>query len=483
MLGAHEGLTRRRLLGGVAAGAVAAAVAPCLPAAASAREAATTTATTATATTATATSRGARPNVLLVLLDDLGWGELGVYGQDRIRTPAIDGLARRGARFTQAYATPTCAPSRAALMQGRHSGHASVRTNGQATGGLRADDVTVAGVLREAGYRTALIGKWGLGRDAADSPSHPNRQGFDHFFGYIDQRQAHDYWPAHLWRNHRRVSYPRNRGADVTYAPRLFTEEALRYVDRAARDGAPFFLTLAYNTPHAPNVAPRRAPYRNKRWPKGERNHAAQITWTDTQIGKVVRRLRRRGLLDDTLVLVTSDNGPHREGATYGRVGSTLHHRVEFFDSNGPLRGAKRSLYEGGIRVPLVAHLPRSLRQGSTLRRGAVIRTPVALWDLFPTFVDLARAETPPGLDGVSLVPLLRGRSLSARPYLYWESHDRGYDQAVRWGQWKLIRRSGGRRELYDLRRDKRERKNLAARRPEIVRVGERLIDRSVTPR
>ncbi|MFJ4681333.1 arylsulfatase [Kitasatospora sp. NPDC088783] len=458
------GPSRRALL----AGAVATALAGLATAPGATAAPAAATAPTATAPTA----GGRRPNILLIVLDDLGWNELGCYGQRVIRTPVVDRLAAEGVRFTQAYANPSCAPTRASLLTGRHTGHSRVKSNADAARGLAAEDVTVGEVLHAAGYATGLVGKWGLGPDTGDSPSHPNRQGFDHFFGYIDQVHAQDYWPTYLWRNGERVDHPENEGADVTYAVDLFTREALDFIDRH-QDG-PFFLSLNYNTPHAPNEIPDDAPYSAEPWPQGERNHAAQITYTDTRIGTVLDRLAQRGLADDTLVVFVSDNGPHAAGAHFEHVGSTLPHDPEFFDSNGPLRGIKFSVYEGGVRVPLIVRLPASLRTASTPKPGTVLRDRVAVWDFLPTLAEFGGGATPPGLDGVSFRRALTGPGQPARPPLYWRAEDGA--EAVRFGRWKGVRPAGGPVELYDVFADIGERSDVATAHPDLVGQAERLL-------
>ncbi len=447
------GPSRRSVLAGVAAAALAGLVA-------------------APEASAAPRGNGRRPNIVLILLDDLGWGEPGCYGQRVIRTPVIDGLAAQGLRFSQAYANPSCAPTRASLVTGLHTGHSRVKSNADAVGGLTAEDVTVGEVLRSAGYTTGLVGKWGLGPDTGDNPSHPNRQGFDYFFGYIDQVQAHNYWPTYLWRNGQKVQYPENQGARATYAIDLFTQEALDFIDRS--QGEPFFLSLDYNTPHAPNEIPSDAPYSDEPWPQGERNHAAQITYTDGQIGKVLDHLAQRGLADDTLILFASDNGPHAAGADYQHVGSTLPHDPAFFDSAGPLRGIKFSVYEGGIRVPLIVRLPASLRTAGGPRPGSVLRDRVAVWDFLPTLAEVGGAATPPGLDGVSFLRALTGRGQPPRPYLYWRG-DSGVE-AVRFNRWKAVRPKGGQAELYDLFADIGEKNDIAAAHPDLVLQAESLL-------
>lgn len=463
----QTGVSRRSLLGGMAATALTGlAAASSWPSAAAAEAPAE-----APGGALTGQNRRA-PNILLILLDDLGRGELGSYGQQVIRTPVLDGLAAEGARFTQAYATPSCAPTRASLLTGLHTGHAPVRSNRDADEGLRAEDVTVGEVLRDAGYTTGHIGKWGLGPDTGDNPSHPNRQGFDYFFGYINQTHAHDYWPTYLWRDGEKVRYPENKNADITYATDLFTQEALDFIDRSRND--PFFLYLAYTTPHAPNEIPDDAPYSEEDWPQGERNHAAQITHVDAEIGRVLSRLDELGLRDDTLVLVASDNGPHKAGKNFEHVGSTLPHDPEFFDSNGPLRDIKFTVYEGGIRVPLIVRLPASLRAAGGIEPGSEVHDPVAVWDFLPTFAEAAGARTPPGLDGVSFVPALTGGEQPQHEYLYWEQE--GKDQAVRFGNWKGVRLENRPVELYHLNQDVGERDDLAAQHPALVRKVERLL-------
>jgi arylsulfatase A len=460
-------LCRRTLVGGLAGLATAAVTSRGVGAAAGAP---------AASVQAAAEASRRSPNILLVLADDLGWGELGSYGQQLIRTPEADRLAADGLRFTQAYATPSCAPTRCSLLTGLHTGHATVKSNGDASGGLSSEDVTVGEVLQSVGYTTGVIGKWGLGPDNGDNPSHPNRQGFDHFFGYINQTHAHDYWPTYLWRNEQRVELPENDGADVAYASDLFTREALGFLDEHRDE--PFFLYLGYTTPHAPNEIPSEAPYADMPWPEGERNHAAQVTRLDTDLGRILAKLDELGIADDTLVLFTSDNGPHNAGANYDHVGSALPHDPEFFDSNGQLRDIKFTVYEGGIRVPLIVRLPAALRERG-LPAGSVVREPVAVWDLLPTLAELGDAEVPRPIDGLSLTPLFRGANLDDRDYLYWRGNNRA--EAVRFGRWKGVRpRRDEPLELYDIHHDEREQRDLASTHAAILRQAERLISSAV---
>ena len=461
-------LGRRTLLGGGLAATAIAGYAGATRQPASAAE---------TASSAGVPTR--RPNFLLVVVDDLGWGEVGAYGQEVLQTPVLDGIAAGGLRFDQAYATPTCAPTRCSLFTGLHTGHARVKQNSQAGRGFLPEDVTIGEVLQGAGYTTGIIGKWGFGPDRGDSASHPLRQGFDRFFGYITHLHAHDYWPTYLWSDHTRVEYPENAGADVTYAGTLITEEALRFLDDVGAD-EPFFLDVSYTTPHAPNEIPSDAPYSDRPWPEGERNHAAQVTWTDTQVGLLMDRLERNGLADNTVVLVVSDNGPHQEGASYGHVGSNLPHDAEFFDSNGPLRGIKRDVYEGGIRVPMVASIPTALRTDASPAPGTAVRTPIAVWDLLPTFAELGGASIPDGLDGISFAPTFVGGEQPTHDYLYWQFPEGGFDEAVRFGQWKAVRHDRGATQLFQLNRDLSEQNDVAATFPSVVRRTERLMRESV---
>lgn len=420
------------------------------------------------------------PNILLILADDLGYGDLGCYGQTKIRTPHLDRLAAEGLRFTQAYAGSTvCAPSRCALMTGLHTGHCRVRGNGG--GGsprhnvpLAPDDPCVAELLRKAGYATALIGKWGLGE--AGSTGLPTRKGFDYFFGYLNQYHAHNYYPDYLWRNEEKVPIdnPQSAVENVAaqrrvYAPDLFREEALKFL--TTHKDRPFFLYFATTIPHANNErtrafgegneVPDDTPYTRENWPQAEKNKAAMITRLDADIGAILARLRELGLEKNTIVLFTSDNGPHREGGN----------RPEFFRSSGPFRGIKRDLYEGGIRVPLVVRWPDRIRPGVTDHV-------VAFWDFLPTACELAGVKPPPGLDGLSFAPLLTGQGQPRHhDFLYWEFHEGGFRQAVRHGRWKAIRHAPSQPlELYDLQTDPGESRNVAAEHPHVIAIIEKYL-------
>ena len=415
---------------------------------------------------ATRAAEPRRPNIIFILADDLGYGDLGCYGQQRIQTPNIDKLAAEGMRFTQCYAGSTvCAPSRCALMTGLHTGHATVR--GNALMPLRPQDVTIAEVLKRAGYTTALIGKWGLGEPGTTGV--PNRKGFDTFFGYLNQVHAHNYYPDYLWRNEERATIEGNIVTDgvasqhAQYAPDLFTKEALRFVEQ--QKDSPFFLYLAYITPHANNErgnkegngleVPDDAPYSNKPWPQVEKNFAAMVTRMDADVGRLMTRLKKLGLDENTIVFFSSDNGPHKEGG----------HDPLFFQSGGPLKGTKRDLYEGGIRVPMIARWPGHIAAGKTSEQVW------AFWDFVPTAAELCGITPPAGLDGISMMPALLDKGEQKQhDFLYWEFHERGFQQAVRMGDWKAVRPAWGKPlELYDLRSDLAERHNVAGQNAEIV--------------
>lgn len=400
------------------------------------------------------------PNVILVVADDLGYGDVGCYGQKRIQTPQLDRMAADGMRFTQAYAGSTvCAPSRCSLFTGLHTGHCRIRGNTDVQ--VKAEDLTIAEVMKSRGYETGLFGKWSLG--GIGTSGHPNEKGFDYFYGYFSQLQAHQYYPEMLLRNRREVPLTGNWGTSrKQYAHDLITEEALGFIEKAR---GPFFAHVAWTIPHTNNElgrdtqngqeVPSDEPYSRESWPQVEKNFAAMITRMDRDLGRLRQLLEKKGVARNTLVLFTSDNGPHKEGG----------HDADFFDSNGPLRGTKRDLYDGGIRVPALAVWPERIRAG------AVSDFPWAFWDVLPTCADAAGAAMPAKTDGQSIVPALLGREQKPHEFLYWEFHEKGFHQGVRYQDWKGIR-YGPRMplELYDLRTDLGETKNVASAHPEVVR-------------
>jgi arylsulfatase A-like enzyme len=414
------------------------------------------------------------PNVLIIQADDLGYGDLSAYGQAHFRTPALDRLAAEGIRFTQYYAGSTvCAPSRTALMTGLHTGHAWIRGNGEIP--LREEDTTVAMALRDSGYRTAVIGKWGLGKPGTGGD--PNKKGFEYAFGFLDHRHAHRQFTDHLYRNGEPVA----TDVEHDYVNDLFTREASAFIERP--DARPFFVYLNYTVPHAELRVPEDSieamrgkfpekpfvnaaadarltgpddtslDYRSQPAPKAA--FAAMIVRMDRDIGKLVDLIHARGLDRRTLVLFISDNGPHQEGG-----GDPV-----FFKSSGGLRGIKRDLYEGGIRVPMIA----SWR--GTIPKGRVSAHPWAHWDVFPTLAEIAGVKPPAGIDGVSMARALRGHAQPTHDFFYWEFHERGFQQAVRMGRWKAVRLSkDGALELYDLERDPVEQHNVSASHPDVVK-------------
>jgi len=421
------------------------------------------------------------PNIVFILADDLGYGDLGCYGQQRIKTPNLDKMASEGVRFTQCYSGSTvCAPSRCCLMTGLHTGHAYIRGNSLLP--LRPEDVTVAETLKGAGYATGLVGKWGLGEP--DTTGLPNSQGFDEFFGYLNQGHAHNYYPEYLWRNTTQVRLDGNveskekRGVSderKIYSGDLFTHEALDFVERHKNES--FFLYLAYTIPHANNErfaagqsgmeVPDYGPYANEDWPDHQKGHAAMISRMDRDIGTLFDRLKGLGLDDNTIVFFSSDNGTHKEGGA----------DPAFFNSSGPLRGYKRDLYDGGIRVPMIVRWPGKISAGT------VSDQVWAFWDFLPTAADLAGASAPSGLDGVSVVPtLLQGAAFEHAP-LYWEFHERGFGQAVRMGNWKGVKLAPDKPlELYDLSRDIGETQDVAKDNPDVVAKIEAYLATARTP-
>ncbi len=418
-----------------------------------------------------ASAQGRKPNIVFILADDLGYGDLGCYGQKRIDTSNIDRLAAEGVRFTDCYAGSTvCAPSRSCLMTGFHTGHTRIRGNSSPTGrvALRPDDTTVAEILKKAGYRTGLFGKWGLGEP--NTTGRPTQKGFDEFFGYLNQTYAHSYYPDTLWDNDELFFLRGNlAGLKREYSHDLIAERALEFV-RKSKD-QPFFLYLALTIPHANDEAgrflgdgmevPDYGPYAGENWPTTEKGFAAMVTRMDRDIGRLMVLLKELGLDENTIVMFSSDNGPHREGG----------HDPEFFGSRGGLRGIKRDLYEGGIRVPTIARWPGHIQPGQ------VSSQVWAFWDLLPTAAELAGAQPPAGIDGISMLPAMLGKPQKDHEYLYWEFFERGFDQAVRMGKWKAVRHGlDGPVELYNLEDDLAEAHNIASAHADVVRRMEQIL-------
>ena len=424
-----------------------------------------------------------RPNLVWIMADDLGYGELGCYGQKVIRTPALDRMAAEGLRFTHFYAGATvCAPSRSVLMTGMNHGHTRVRGNAGKQNpkaqALREDDVTVAKVLKDAGYATALVGKWGLGDVGDAACGLPRRQGFDAFFGYLNQMHAHNHYPDFLWRNEERVALSNvvtrvgDEGAGYAsearvYADDVFAEEALRYV-REHR-GGPFFLYWSLVVPHANNEraralkdgaeVPDYGPYAGEPWPNPDKGQAAMVTRMDGYVGRMLAELRALGIAEKTLVVFTSDNGPHNES----------NHNLARFEPSGPFSGIKRSLTDGGIRVPCIAWWPGRIGPGRVTEHVAYFG------DWMATAAQLAGAPVPAGCDSVSFAPTLLGDAgQTAHEWLYWEFHEGGFRQAALYrGRWKGLRSGSPEApvRLFDLQSDPAETRDVAGEQAEIARA------------
>lgn len=447
---------------------------------------------------------GPRPNIVFIVADDLGYGDLGSYGQMNIQTPHLDRMAREGMRFTQFYSGSTvCAPSRSVLMTGRHTGHTPVRDNmrpgGIGNAPLPAESVTIAEMLKQAGYVTGGFGKWGLG--GPSSSGLPTKQGFDTFFGYLDQLRAHYYYPEFLYRNGERVPLegnevvenPRIAGAGQavqrgTYSHDAIVDRALSFVERAEKQKPPFFLYLPVTLPHAALTVPEEAlapyltengtsifeedPYSGGSYPAQSMpyaTYAAMVSRLDRDVGRLLEKLRSLGRVKNTIVFFTSDNGPHDAG---GYEPSAL-------DSNGPLRAGKGTLYEGGIRVPMIAWAPGRVPAGATSPHVSYFG------DVMATLAAIADTEAPKPNDGISFLSTLLGQPDKQKQHtaLYWEYYGRTPQQAVRLGRWKAVRHPDtGTTELYNLQRDLSERQNVAQNHPDLVERIERIMEREHTP-
>ncbi|TNJ46004.1 arylsulfatase [Tamlana fucoidanivorans] len=440
-----------------------------------------------------------KPNIIYILADDLGYGDLGVYGQIKFKTPNIDKLASEGMLFTQHYSGSTvCAPSRSALLTGMHTGHTVVRGNkemepeGQYP--MPDDTYTLAESLKKAGYTTGAFGKWGLGFPRSEGD--PVNQGFDTFFGYNCQRLGHHYYPDHLWSNRDSIVIEGNKGLKKkVYGPDIIHQKTLEFIEKNKKE--PFFAYVASIIPHAELAAPDSLmqKYRDKFLPEKEfvgvefgeaygdghylsqkESHAAfvaMIDLLDQQVGEIMAKVDELGISDNTIVVFTSDNGPHREGGG----------DPDYFDSNGPLKGTKRDLYEGGVRVPMLVKWPNRIKPGSKSDHIS------AFWDVFPTFSDIADVNSPDNLDGISFLPTLIGdtKNQKQHEYLYWEFHEKGGRQAVRKDNWKavkynVLKNPNAPVELYDLTNDIGETNNVADAHPEVVRQMEAILKEARTP-
>ena len=413
------------------------------------------------------------PNIIYIMCDDLGYGDLGCYGQEIIRTPNIDQLAAEGVRFTDFYSGHTvCRPSRLVLWTGKHTGHTAIASNAKYV--FQNEDITVAELLRDAGYVTGGVGKWAMAD--AEGNGHPNDHGFDFWMGYLDQSEAHNYYPLYLWRNREKVELlgnvlfdkdEKNRGRvakeRVTYSHDIMTNEALDFIRQNAN--FPFLLHVHWTIPHANNEGgrvtgdgsevPDYGPYADETWPAPEKGFAAMVSRMDGDVGRLLALLKELAIDDKTIIFFTSDNGPHQEGG----------HQHEFFNSNGPLRGYKRDLYEGGIRVPMIVRWPGRAEPGS------ISDNPLAFWDYLPTACELAGIESPQNIDGLSFLPSILGQEQPQHEFLYWKFDGNSHDkEAVRSGHWKAVRpNTDATTELYDLSNDIGEQNDIAAQHPEIL--------------
>ena len=441
-----------------------------------------------------AQSNASRPNIVFILVDDLGWGDLSCYGQDNWQTPRLDRMASEGVRFTNAYAGDTvCAPSRATLLTGLHTGHVYQRGNGKIAFRRDPYDITIATRLRDLGYTTAMIGKSGVACNSDDA-SLPNDKGFDHFYGVLSHVAAHRNYPREIVRNGERIELPGNHGkTGDTYANELWVEDAIDWIGEQAsahNPARPFFLHLALTPPHADLTVPEKYmdPFRG-RWPETPHTqggyyhqpepkaaYAGMVAFIDDAVGRVLDALAESGVDERTIVFFASDNGPHYEGGAH----------PESFDSNGPYRGGKRNMTDGGLKTPQIVRWP------GTVPAGATTDHITAFWDFAPTALELAGAESTPAvdsMDGLSLVPVLTGEAdrQRAHEYLYWEFYEQGGKQAVRMGDWKGIRLNvkkdrDGPIALYDLRADIAESDDVSADYPEVVAAIARAMDDAYTP-
>ena len=410
-----------------------------------------------------------QPNIVYILADDLGYGDLGCYGQKQIKTPNIDRIAAEGIRFTDHYSgAPVCAPARCVLLTGLHTGHCPIRNNKalkhEGNVPIPRAYVTLGEVMKRAGYATGAFGKWGQGFPGSEGD--PVKRGFDLFFGYNCQREAHNYYPGHLWRNTERVLLKGNQGEQKRqYSHDLIVEEALSFIRK--HHDRPFFVYLPVTIPHTKFQVPDLGEYAGKDWQKNHKIQAAMISRMDRDVGRIMKLLQEIDQDQNTLLIFTSDNGPHGSSGTLPQ-----------FQAAGPLRGKKGTTYEGGIRVPFVARWPGHIAPGSTSDHLSGFQ------DMLPTFAELAGAQAPDELDGISMVPTLLGKGTQKQhKYLYWEL---GTKQGLRQGQWKVVRNHSrtqlGPIELYDLATDVGETTDVADRHPEIATRLGRLLQQARRP-
>jgi arylsulfatase A-like enzyme len=420
-----------------------------------------------------------KPNIIFVMVDDMGYGDLGCYGQEVILTPNIDQMAAQGIRFTNCYTgSPVCAPSRSTLMTGKHTGHTTVRGNksqipvpvefssNPVRVPLNPKDITIAEVLKDAGYVTGITGKWGLGEPG--SVGVPNKQGFDEWLGFLNQKRAHDHFPDYFWHNEDTLWLEGNDAAfnksNVTFSHNLFTEFALNFIEE--NKDTTFFLYIPYCAPHDYLHLPAEdlADFQEKNWTDNEKVYAGMVSKIDEDMGRLFSKLKEYDLDENTMVFFCSDNGAARRWD--GR-----------FSSSGKLRGRKRDMYEGGIRTPMIVRMP------GTVPSGAISDYPWYFPDVLPTISELTGANPPEEIDGISVFPEIIGKGLPENDrFMYWEFHEGGFFQAVRWHNWKAVREGiDGKLELYNLANDEAEQNDISAENPEIIEKIERYLQTART--
>nr|WP_295927501.1 arylsulfatase [uncultured Dyadobacter sp.] len=416
---------------------------------------------------------GQTPNVVFILADDLGYGDIGVNGQQRMRTPNIDALAREGITFTDFHAgAPVCSPSRSVLITGLHTGHTTIRGNATIQGGvagnkgkqtvrranLAAGDFTVGKLMSQSGYTTALTGKWHL--DGYDTLATPIHRGFDEFSGWLisyTDTYSNGYWPKKRYVNGALKPIDANQnGKKGYYTDDQTTDESIAFLSRQKDAKKPFLLMVNFNSPHSPLDAVDSTVYKDQDWPEDMKIYGAMVHHLDENVGRIKKYLIESGLSQNTIVFFCSDNGPRSEGTPQQTA------IAEFFDSNGALRGYKRDMYEGGIRVPMIVWAP------GTAKPGTVSKEPAYFADLMPTFADIAKSKVKYNTDGASVLPAIKGKPGHGPRFLYWEFFEKGFEQAVRFGKWKAVK-ANGKMELYDLDKDLGETQDVAAKNPAIV--------------
>lgn len=421
-----------------------------------------------------------KPNIIFIMVDDMGYAEAGCYGQEIIETPNIDKLAAEGMRFTQCYSgSSVCAPARSVLMTGLHTGHTTVRGNAGLGGvvglagvhgriSLKEEDITIAELLQDAGYVTGMVGKWGLGEP--NTTGIPNLKGFDEFYGFLNQRRAHTYYPEYIWEDTTRIELPGNRnGQKREYTHDMFADRALNFLERHSKD--PFFLYVPFCIPHNDYEIPDNGIYEEKDWSDAEKAYASMITRMDKNVGRIMQSLKDLGIDDNTYVFFTSDNGVSDIANSWG-----------LFNSGGVLRGTKRDPYEGGIRVPMIVRQPQKISAGQTND---------LVWyfaDVMPTLSEIANVPVPENIDGVSILPTLLGseQDLTDR-YLYWEFYELNGWRVTRFGDWKAVQHNMHSEfpdpiELYNLKDDVSEATDISLENPEIIKKVKLIFEKAHTP-